>query len=171
MQIGSLADWVTGFATAGSLYLGFTILLRDRRKAEQSEAVQVVAWFVNRPDGNVELTVTNGASRPIVNATFCLASLGDDGKRAALWRILNIAPVLASGEGRELVIPFADFHANASYPSYIQFRDANGVSWRRNVRSGKLRRTKVGLKWRQRLTLAKSPRRAITYLKVKYHRW
>jgi hypothetical protein len=103
--------------------------------------------------------------------TFCLASVDEQHKRAALWRILNIASVLASGEGSSLTIPFAAFHANMLYPSYVQFRDANGVSWRRNVRSGKLRRTTVGLSWRQRLTLVRSPRRAITTMRAKYRHW
>ena len=156
MQIGSLADWVSGLATAGSLFLGFSILLRDRRKDDQAEATQVVTWFVNQPDGTVQLIISNGGSRPIVHVTFCLAGVDDRRKPAALWRILNIAPVLASGEGSSLQLPFTEFHANALYPSYVQFRDANGISWRRDVRSGKLRKTKVGSNWRQRLRLARS---------------
>lgn len=156
MQIGSLADWVSGLATAGSLFLGFSILLRDRRKDDQAEATQVVTWFVNQPDSTVQLSVTNGGSRPIVHVMFCLASVDEGKKRAALWRIVNVAPVLASGEGRSLQFPFTEFHANASHQSYIQFRDANGISWHRDVRSGKLRRTKVGPNRRQRLRLVRS---------------
>jgi hypothetical protein len=171
MQSGSLADWLTGIGTVGSLYLGFTILMRDRRKADQAEATQVVAWFVNQKDGTTELSINNGAGRPIVHVTFCLASVDKQGKAAALWRILNIAPVLGPGEVGALSLPFSEFHANGSYPSYIQFRDANGLSWRRNVRSGELRRTKVGLSWRQRLKLARSPSKAIALLKVRYRRW
>ena len=156
MQIGSLADWVSGLATAGSLFLGFSILLRDRRKDDQAEATQVVTWFVNQPDSTVQLSVTNGGSRPVVHVMFCLASVDEGKKRAALWRIVNVAPVLPSGEGRSLQFPFTEFHANALHSSYIQFRDANGISWRRDVRSGKLRRTKVGLNRRQRLRLVRS---------------
>jgi hypothetical protein len=171
MQSGSLAEWVSGLATAGSLFLGFTILWRDRRKSDAAEATQVVAWFVNQPDGNVELKISNGASRPIVHVTFHLASTDEQGKQAALWRIINIAAVLASDEGSSLTLPFRTFHANTLYPSYVQFRDANGVSWRRNVRSGKLRRTKVGFSWKQRLALVKSPRRAIAHIRVSYRNW
>jgi hypothetical protein len=160
MQIGSLADWVSGVGTAGSLLLGFTILWRDRRKADEAEATQVVTWFVNLPDGNVELRITNGASRPIVHVGFYLASTDEDGKPGALWTIMNVTPVMEPGESGSLKLPFPKFHANARYPSYVQFRDANGISWRRNVRSGKLRKTKVGPSWKRRLALAKSPRRA-----------
>jgi hypothetical protein len=171
MQIGSLAEWVSGLATAGSLFLGFTILWRDRRKSDAAEATQVVAWFVNHPDGSVELRITNGASRPIVHVIFHLASTDEQGKQAALWRMINVAAVLASNESSSLTIPFREFHANSSYPSYVQFRDANGVSWRRNVRSGRLRRTKVRLNWKQRLALMKSPRRAITRIRVSHRNW
>lgn len=156
MQIGSLAEWVSGLATAGSLFLGFSILRRDRQKDDQAEAAQVVTWFINEPDGTVQLNVTNGGSRPIVHATFCLASVDEENKRAALWRIINVAPVLASGEGRTLPFSFAEFHASTLHSSYIQFRDANGISWRRDVRSGKLRRAKVGPNRRQRLRLVRS---------------
>jgi len=119
MQVGSLAEWLTGIGTVGSLYLGFTILKRDRRKADQAEATQVVVWFVNQEDGNTELNLTNGGSRPIVNVTFCLASLDKQGKAAASWRILNVAPVLASGEGSSLRIPFHEFHANGLYLVFL----------------------------------------------------
>lgn len=119
MQADNWADWVSSLATAGSLLLGFTILWRDHRKGDQSEAAQVVSWFVNRPDGNVDLTVTNGASRPIVNALFCLASLDGERQQAALWRIHNLSPVIGPGESRSLSIPSAEFHSNALYPSYI----------------------------------------------------
>jgi hypothetical protein len=171
MQIGSLADWFSAFGTVGALYLGFIILMRDRRKADQAEATQIVVWFINQPDGSVELNVTNGASRPVVHLMFCLACVDKKRKAAALWKIFNIASVLESGAVGSLSIPFPEFHANALYPSYIQFRDANGLSWRRNVRSGELRRTRVRLSWRQRLKLAKSPHRAIAVFKVRYRRW
>jgi len=171
MQIGSLADWVSGLGTAGSLLLGFTILLRDRRKADQTEATQVVTWFVNLPDHMVDLNVTNGSDRPIVHVMFCLASVDERGKRAARWRMLNLAPVLVPGEGKSLTIPFSEFHANGLWPSYVQFRDANGLNWRRNVRSGKLRKARTGLTWRQRFMLLKSPRKAIIRIKTNYRRW
>jgi hypothetical protein len=168
VQIGSLADWVSGLATAGSLVLGFSILLRDRSKADQEEATQVVTWFVNHPDNTLELFVTNGGSRPTVNVALCLASLDEQQKQAALWRIRNIMSVLAPGEGTSLKIPFEEFHANILYPSYIQFRDANGMSWRRNIRSGKLRRTGAGFNPRQQFKLARSPHKLITQMKIKY---
>lgn len=131
MQIGSLAELVSGLATAGSLFLGFSILLRDRRKDDQAEAIRVVTWFVNQPDGTVHLNISNRGSRPIMHVMFCLASVDERQKSAALWRMLDVAPVLASGEDSSLQLPFREFHANALYPSYVQFRDANGISWRR----------------------------------------
>jgi hypothetical protein len=170
LQSGTWAEWVAGLATAASLFLGFSILWRDRRKEDRAEATQVVAWFVNRPDGNVELTVTNGASRPVVHAYLWLASVNEDGQRN-VGRIFNITPALGPGETISLAMPFHEFHANALYPSYIQFRDSNGLSWRRNVRSGRLRRAKVELRIRQRLRLARSPRKAIAYVRGTYRRW
>jgi hypothetical protein len=168
MQIGSLADWVSGAATAGSLFLGFTILRRDRQKSDAAEATQVVTWFVNQPDGNVELKVTNGAARPIVHVTFSLAAAHQQGRKAASWIIHDVAAVLDSDESASLRFPFSEFHANKIYPSYVRFRDANGEYWRRNVLSGKLRKARIGMTWRQRLSLIKSPKRAIRYTRVSY---
>jgi hypothetical protein len=85
--------------------------------------------------------------------------------------MLNLAPVLVPGEGKSLTIPFSEFHANGLWPSYVQFRDANGLNWRRNVRSGKLRKARTGLTWRQRFMLLKSPRKAIIRIKTNYRRW
>jgi len=144
MQSGSWAEWVAGIGTAGSLLLGFYILLRDRRKEDRAEATQVVSWFVNQPDGTVELSVSNGAPRPIVDVELTLATIGGDGRRN-LVRLFNIAPVLPVGATASRVFSFADFHANALYPSSIVFRDASGMNWRRNIRSGRLRRQRAPL--------------------------
>lgn len=170
MQGGSWAEWVSGLATAGSLFLAFYILLRDRRKADQAEATQVVTWFVNQPNASVELTITNGAARPIVHVTFHLATVDEDGNYNR-WRIFDIASVLEPGQSSSFTAPFAEFHANALYPSYVQFRDANGLSWRRNVRSGRLQKARVGLTWRQHLALTKSPRKAIKRMRIRHSRW
>lgn len=167
VQIGSIASWISSLGTAGSLILGFSILLRDRKTADRAEATRVVIWFVNQTGGTTELFVTNGGSRPTVHVTFSLASVDEQRKPAGLWRMLDVAPVLAPGEGASLKIPFAEFHANILYPSFIQFRDANGISWRRNVRSAKLRRTKVGMSYGQYLRLAKSPRKLIKRIMIK----
>ncbi len=165
MQSGSWAEWVSGIGTAASLLLGFYILLRDRRKEDRAEATQVVSWFVNQMDGNVELNVRNGATRPIVNVGFVLAAIGDDGRRDVA-RLLSIAPVLGPGASASLTFPFAEFHANASYPSSIEFRDASGLNWRRNVRSGRLRRRRspLSLNIRRLVRLARSPGKAMTYM-------
>src|SRR6266498_1255698 len=165
MQSGSWAEWVSGIGTAASLLLGFYILLRDRRKEDRAEATQVVSWFVNQMDGNVELNVRNGATRPIVNVGFVLAAIGDDGRRDVA-RLLSIAPVLGPGASASLTFPFAEFHANASYPSSIEFRDASGLNWRRNVRSGRLRRRRspLSLNIRRLVWLARSPGKAMTYM-------
>jgi hypothetical protein len=104
MQSGSWAEWVSGIGTAGSLLLGFYILLRDRRKEDRAEATRVVSWFVNRPDGNVELNVTNGATRPIVNVGLVLSAIGDHGRRDVV-RLFIIAPVLGPGDSASLRSP------------------------------------------------------------------
>ena len=168
MQIGSWADWVSGIATALTFFLGFTILRRDRKKDESAEATQVVTWFVNQPDGTVELRVTNGGARPIVNVMFNLAATGPEGNKTAAWKVNNVAAVLEAGQSTSLHFPFSEFHANKQYPSRIQFRDANGENWQRNVISGRLRKIKIGMSWKHRLKLMKSPKRAIAIMWMLY---
>jgi hypothetical protein len=41
MEVGSLAEWVSGVGTSGSLLLGFYILLRDRLQAERSQIAKI----------------------------------------------------------------------------------------------------------------------------------
>jgi hypothetical protein len=135
---------VSGLATAGTFALGFTILRQDRRKANHAEATEVVAWFVNKPDGFVELNVVNGANRPIMHLMFILACRNEDGTPARGVRMIDVAPVLQPQNQTSLNVPFSEFHANTFHPSYIQFRDSSGNNWQRDVRSGKLKKTKVG---------------------------
>jgi hypothetical protein len=168
MQIGSWADWVSGIATALTFFLGFTILRRDRKKDESAEATRVVTWFVNQPGGEVELRITNGAIRPIVNVMFILAAIGLEGSNIPAYKVNNVASVLEPGESTSLHFPFSEFHANKLYPSRIQFRDANGANWQRNVISGRLRKIKIGMSWKQRVKLMRSPKRAITRMRVLY---
>lgn len=167
MELGTWADWVSGLGTAGSLLLGFRILARDRRKEERAEASRVVAWFVNEVNGNVTLTVRNGAERPIVHVMFTRAVIGEHNK-TDLVKMLSLAPILLPGANVSMTLPFAEFHANPTHPSYVEFRDSSGIQWRRNVRSSRLRRAPAPLHFRplRFLLLLRSPRRALTYAKA-----
>jgi hypothetical protein len=69
---GTVPAWVGSVLTGGSFVLGFSILKRDRRKAEEGQARQITGLvnFVKqgsreRVDSRCELTIYNASSSPI----------------------------------------------------------------------------------------------------------
>jgi hypothetical protein len=67
---GSVADWVSGIGTAGSLLLGFTILLRERLTAVKAEPSKVICWSEKWSDeDDYKVTVLNGSTGIIFDVT------------------------------------------------------------------------------------------------------
>jgi hypothetical protein len=79
---GDVATWVTGSITAGSLWLGFSILRSDHKKEERAQAQRVLAWSDDRihipeewkalPPGLLQphqatINVTNSSEHPVVH--------------------------------------------------------------------------------------------------------
>jgi hypothetical protein len=75
---GDLATWVVGLLTAGTLLLGFYILLRDRRKEESRQAARIAAWA--DPDSigrtkvgdTLDVTVYNGSDSVVTSIRVLL---------------------------------------------------------------------------------------------------
>ncbi|MFI0829547.1 hypothetical protein ACH4Q7_34625 [Streptomyces roseolus] len=70
---GSVPAWFSAIGTSGSLLMGFHFILRDRKKAEQEEAEQVICWLEGEPhtdkrDGvGYVVHVSNASDRPVRN--------------------------------------------------------------------------------------------------------
>lgn len=63
---GTVPVWVGAVLTAGSLLLGFYIILRDRWKSEKEQASKVAYWVTNSHEREGYLaTVNNGSESPI----------------------------------------------------------------------------------------------------------
>jgi len=55
-MVEALGTWFAGVATAGSLWLGFTILRSDRKKEERSQASRFLIWSdgIELADGSAD---------------------------------------------------------------------------------------------------------------------
>jgi len=75
-MVEALGTWFAGIATAGSLFLGFTILRSDRKKAEREQAEQVVVSSILSmragEDAGDDMTihVHNTSPKPIRSPTL-----------------------------------------------------------------------------------------------------
>lgn len=78
---GSVPAWVGSILTGGSLLLGFSILLRDRRKGEREQAERIVVWgshFTHlvfpRASGirhpAVNVYISNASEKPVVGTAL-----------------------------------------------------------------------------------------------------
>jgi hypothetical protein len=68
---GSVADWVSGIGTAGSLLLGFAILLRDRLLSAKAEPSKVICWSERlSAEDDYNVTVLNGSNAIIFDVTI-----------------------------------------------------------------------------------------------------
>lgn len=92
VQWGPLSAWVGSLLTAGSLLLGFYILLRDRRKEEQAQARQVTtelssstAYPDTGPVDYAELQIHNGSTSAIFDVVLILTPL-------PAWKIRRHVP-------------------------------------------------------------------------------
>lgn len=76
VQWGPVSAWVGSILTAGSLWLGFSILKRDRKVARQKQAAKFLCWYTNdwdyQPDPNypwkVDFQAHNTSRQIVVNA-------------------------------------------------------------------------------------------------------
>jgi hypothetical protein len=75
-MVEAIGTWFAGIVTAGSLWLGFSILRRDRTKEEREQAEQVVVSYrlemrsgLNAGE-DVEIYIHNTSARPIRQPIF-----------------------------------------------------------------------------------------------------
>jgi hypothetical protein len=76
-MVEALGTWFAGIATAGSLWLGFSILRRDRKKEAMEQAQRIItsSFHERRLGGSdagedITLYVQNASDRPIRRLTF-----------------------------------------------------------------------------------------------------
>ncbi|MEV4954167.1 hypothetical protein [Paenarthrobacter nitroguajacolicus] len=151
VDFGSVADWVSGLATAGALVFGFVGLQRERRKdrelsakiAEEehgrkktetaTQASKVSSWF----DESSNTVRVRSASESVIYDVLVIVVNGRDRSDGARFFFIDEFPrmirLIPPGETAEIRVPLPD----RQYPHYVassdlNFRDAQGITWFRN---------------------------------------
>ncbi|MFD5545784.1 MULTISPECIES: hypothetical protein [Streptomyces] len=161
---GTAPAWLSAVLTGGSLLLGFYILLRDRRKAEQADALKVICWS-NRTDGYVTHAL-NASDRTIHNVMMhAMLRGGQRAKEELLFEGFGVAGTLRPGEEETVETPRRLDDVKV-LPWAVSFTDSDGASWLRDMTTGRLheygRRRLVGkyalMNWKDRRFKARAAR-------------
>jgi hypothetical protein len=144
---------VTGFFTAGSLFLGFSILRSDRRRAERAQAAKFLIWYFieeseKRPDPHLVVYVWNTSDQPIFLPTIT-GGLGT-GYVFSAHESGGKDMIIGPGEEDQMAFP-----VNKGYglpeDLVVSFKDAAGVPWKYEVTQGRLSKIRLYPQWLRRL--------------------
>ncbi|WP_375491978.1 hypothetical protein [uncultured Jatrophihabitans sp.] len=160
---GNVPAWVGAFLTSGSLFLAFTLLLRDRRKEERSQADQVscvlvgAAWTDPTTQKQVSyqaVKIHNHSTMHIMAPKF-VARPRHDAPPGTQSRMVTLPPnnrptfggnaVSASNiwelfPGEEQVLELNTSGADDHYTYAVEFTDASNRAWERLLPSLALNR-------------------------------
>ncbi|TFD15517.1 hypothetical protein E3T26_06965 [Cryobacterium sp. TMT1-21] len=144
LEWGSVAQWVSGLLTAGSLYLGLTILRRDRDKADLLSADAFVVWSdtikitATVPNYFVTVSSFNGGDMPIINPyLMAYSNPGFKPINMLVNRKANDIGVIIEGKERNQISFDSGNVDPETLKLFIVFRDARGYEWRRTLDFGK----------------------------------
>ncbi|WP_327349690.1 hypothetical protein OG772_20635 [Streptomyces sp. NBC_01321] len=140
---GTVPAWFSAVLSGGSVLLAFYIILRDRKKAEQADAMKVICW-VHREEGRV-IRVINASDRSIhyVRGFDLIAH------REAHFATYFIADhVLPGEEVTKESESGIDPEKQDWMPWAVEFRDSDGKAWVRDMHSGRLAEVRPRLSYR-----------------------
>jgi len=170
---GDVATWFTGIVTAGTFWLGFTILRSDRKKEERLQAFGIVGWDADmrRPyTRGHRIVVRNASAQPVMDVALWgrLWSAEEFDRRIGkkhyqLYFSSDKYPephgvyeqfdstdsYLEPGDMREIVLDSTRYFAKA-YELLLVFIDGSGVMWRRDIHTGRLSKMKDLEAWRDK---------------------
>ncbi|MGY1633805.1 hypothetical protein ACI784_19050 [Geodermatophilus sp. SYSU D01186] len=128
---GSVAQWISSFSVPAALY----IIFRDKRKAEASQATLIACWVDLdsediSPEQGYRLQVQNASTQPVLGVFAKSRELTQDLTFETITIPLGFS-ALMPGETRS-----ADIRPErtlVNFNVWVEFVDANGVKWARNV--------------------------------------
>jgi hypothetical protein len=154
VQWGPVSTWVGSILTAGSLAVAFSILLRDRRKAESEQARDIQCWVrfeeSDVPNGRHSYVVTihNYSGKQILAPRVEVVEADTKAER----RFTGQPTIIPMRQGTtELVqgplmpdavaiVPFASAYSKEELGLRVIYRDAKGLVWEQDIMNGGLRR-------------------------------
>ncbi|MFJ4748737.1 hypothetical protein [Streptomyces albogriseolus] len=121
---GSVPAWFSAVLTSGSLFLGFYIMLRDRRKEETAEARRLVFTCTSTGWMKWHITAQNTSDRPVTG--------------------LGMYPLGQQVFGQSVLLPgemtTGEFSGESFQSLVALFADADGQAWARSLVTHELRR-------------------------------
>ncbi|MEU2909214.1 hypothetical protein ACFYM3_15910 [Streptomyces massasporeus] len=126
---------MSAFLTSGSLLLGFYILLRDRRKEERAEAMQVMCWLEGLEFGEDSRQymphVENFADRPVSGVHLVIEQQTRDPNGRRVLRTRRVASIVRPSESEVgEAIGIAEGNTRRAYMTFV---DSDGTEWIRDV--------------------------------------
>ena len=150
-------QWLGSILTGGSLLLAFSILIRDRKKAEQQQAAKVTCWI--EPDlSRPEAIVYNHSDEPVIKSRIIalpklrlqrdwdslseVVARSESVERARMTHFSrpfildNERPWLKAGKHASTIMLIEN--GLEVYDAFLEFHDTSGRKWIREVPGGKL---------------------------------
>jgi hypothetical protein len=142
-KVEAVGTWFAGIATAGSLWLGFTILRSDRKREERSQADKIDIysqshWGVDDVK-QVDVRVWNHSDQPIFNTHLHGVLSSGDALSFRSKRALNdkqLLGLILPGDSAKLHLK--SMNRISTDQLYVTFSDANRVDWKYQVGSRQL---------------------------------
>lgn len=146
LEWGSVPQWFSTLLTGGSLILGFYILLRDRKKAEQEDARKIICWVTLESEGDRFLThVINTSDRTVHGVTLLSWTRTTPRQRRMNFTTIPVLDTLLPGEeGTKDTIRYEGEQSQISHiPWAVSFVDSDGAAWIRDLTTGHLMESHV----------------------------
>jgi hypothetical protein len=145
-MVEALGTWFAGVATAGSFWLGFSILRSDRKKEEWSQARRFHIWTLetfppDREEAQLAVFVWNTSDQPIF-MPMLIGNPRDDAVKLFPSEQTGVLEAhLRPGYESEAHTPMGSDH-RVPEGLRVTFTDASGTEWVRELDSGRLRKAR-----------------------------
>ncbi|WP_326791354.1 hypothetical protein OHA79_01315 [Streptomyces sp. NBC_00841] len=140
MDWGTVPAWFSAILSGGSVILALYIILRDRKKAERSDALKLICWdaFSNEA---YTTHVINASDRAVhgVQVVCWLKGQSVPGEEYVFERF-GVASDIRPGEEKTVATPrwLGDDRGQKCIPWAVEFQDSDGLHWVRDLQTGRL---------------------------------
>jgi hypothetical protein len=141
---GNVPAWAGAILTSGTLFVGFTVLRRDKRTAERVQADKIICWHeLEHP--HVKVTVLNASDQLIFRVRVSILASPRKpfvrGGRLHIFEEVQLDPIEPELDSDQRLVRVGKVPEDMSfYDAKVIFREIRGWKWRRDVRRETLSR-------------------------------